>query len=148
MDDTLAYMTQQHWFKQCRSGRFFFKEMNTIIQQVCIKLIKSDKDFNNVKLSFSNNCCSFEISITQIIFTEYREWTTAHCIVWDRSSLLFVQISMFYTVYIVNIHICLLYIQIHTSSYSANKSLRTNKEQEEHKLSETEKKCGWWSKER
>ncbi len=108
MDDTLAYMTQQHWFKQCRSGRFFFKEINTIIRQVCIELIKSDKDFNSVKLSFSNNCCSFELSITQRIFTEYREWTTAHCIVWDRSSLLFVQILMFYTVYIVNIHICLL----------------------------------------
>ncbi len=30
----------------------------------------------------------------------------------------------------MNIHICLLYIQIHNSSYSVNPSLRTNKAQE------------------
>ncbi|XDV46539.1 hypothetical protein PO909_014421, partial [Leuciscus waleckii] len=52
----------------------FFKEMNTFIQQGCIKLIKSDsKDIYNVtKDSISNKCCSFELSIHQRIMKMYQ----------------------------------------------------------------------------
>ncbi len=45
---------------------FFYKKL---IQQGCIKLIKSDsKDIKNVtKVSISNKCCCFELSIHQRI---------------------------------------------------------------------------------
>ena len=45
------------------------KEINTFIQQGCIKSIKSDsKDIYNVTKDYiSNKCCSFELSIHQRI---------------------------------------------------------------------------------
>ncbi len=48
---------------------FFFKESNTLIQQVRIKLIKSDVkyNYNVIKISISNAFHSFERSIHQRI---------------------------------------------------------------------------------
>ncbi len=44
------------------------KWMNTFIQQGRIQLIKHDsKDICNVKISISNKCCSFELSIQRIL---------------------------------------------------------------------------------
>ncbi len=43
---------------------FFFNEVNTFVQQEHIKLLKSDsKDIMLQKISISNKCCSFELSI-------------------------------------------------------------------------------------
>jgi len=40
---------------------------NTYNQQGCIKLVKNNSKDINVEVSFSNKCCSFELSIQRIV---------------------------------------------------------------------------------
>ncbi len=61
-------------FEKFRVSKFFFfKEMNTFIQQGCIKLIKCDSKTLNKsflmlqKISISNKCSSFILSVYQNI---------------------------------------------------------------------------------
>ncbi len=58
-----------HIILSFKSLTFFFllKEINTFIQQGCIKLIKSDYLLIYFKNSISNKSCSLEFSIQQII---------------------------------------------------------------------------------
>ncbi len=60
-------------FEKFRVSKIFFKEINTFIQQGCIKLIKCDSKTLNKsflmlqKISISNKCSSFILSVYQNI---------------------------------------------------------------------------------